>query len=139
MTYALAQPLQAALYQRLSSDPVLLALTGGHVYDQLPTGPVPSLYLTLGPEVARDRSDKTGRGSEHDLTLSIVAAATGFSAAKTAAAAASDALLGEPLMLARGRVVGLSFLRAQARPRGQGETRQIDLTFRARVEDDPDA
>ncbi len=136
MTYALSQPLQAAVYQRLASDPALGALLGPAVYDQLPPGPVPPLYLALGPEVARDRSDATGQGSEHDLTVSVVVNGAGFSAAKTAAAAASDALLGAPLTLARGRVVAFRFLRAQARARGQGDTRQIDLIFRARVEDD---
>ncbi len=136
MTYALSQPLQAAIYQRLSGSAPVQAVLGPHVYDQLPPGPVPPLYLALGPEVARDRSDATGQGSEHDLLVSVVTAGTGYGAAKTAAAAASDALLRAPLSLARGRVVAFRFLRAQARPRGQGDARQIDLIFRARVEDD---
>ena len=136
MTYALSQGLQAAIYQRLTSYPPLRALVGPDVYDQVPPGLLPTLYVALGPEVVRDRSDATGRGSEHDVAVSVVTDGAGFSAAKAAAAAVSDALLGPTLALTRGRLVWLRFLRAQAARKGNGETRQIDLTFRARVEDD---
>lgn len=136
MTYALSRPLQAAIYARLASDPTLGALVGSHVYDQLPPGALPPLFVALGPEAARDRSDQTGRGTEHDLTVSVVAEAAGFSAAKEAAGAVSDALLGADLALSRGRLVNLRFLRAQARRREAGEGREITLIFRARVEDD---
>ena len=46
----------------------------------------------------------------------------------------SDALVGVDLALARGRLVGLWFLRAQAQRLGQGAVRRIDLRFKARVE-----
>ena len=138
MTYAIAQPLQAAIFQRLTSDEALTALVGPHIYDQVPPGLLPTLYVALGPEAARDRSDQTGRGTEHDVIVSVVTDGAGFSAAKAAAAAVSDALLGPMPPLARGRLVSLRFLRAQAARKGNGETRQIDLTFRARVEDDAD-
>ena len=46
----------------------------------------------------------------------------------------SDALVGVNLALARGRLVGLWFLRAQAQRLGQGAVRRIDLRFKARVE-----
>ncbi len=136
MTYAIAQPLQAAIFQRLTSHAALTALVGPHVYDQVPPGLLPALYVALGPEQARDRSDQTGRGTEHDVIVSVVTDGAGFSAAKAAAAAVSDALLGRMPPLAQGRLVSLRFLRAQASRKGNGETRQIDLTFRARVEDD---
>ena len=136
MTYALARPLQAAIYRRLAEDPALAALVGSHVYDQLPPGVLPPLYVALGAEVTRDRSDQTGQGTEHDLAVSVVAEAAGFSSAKEAAAAVSDALQGADLPLSRGRLLWLRFLRAQARRRDKGEARQIDLVFRARVEDD---
>ena len=136
MTYALAQPLQAAIYARLTSDEALGSLVGPHVYDQVPPGLLPTLYVALGPEQARDRSDQTGRGTEHDVVVSVVTDGAGFSAAKAAAAAVSDALLDVDLTLTRGRLVSLRFLRAQAARKGAGDTRQIDLTFRARVEDD---
>lgn len=136
MTYALSLPLQAAVYRRLAADPALQALVGAHVYDQLPPGAMPPLYVALGPEVSRDRSDQTARGSEHDLAVMVVAEAAGFASAKEAAAAVSDALSGAELALPRGRLLWLRFLRAQARRRDKGEARQIDLVFRARVEDD---
>lgn len=137
MTYALALPLQAAVFQRLAAFPALTALVGTHVYDQIPPGPMPPLFVALGPETSRDRSDKTGRGGEHDLAVAVVAEAAGFATAKQAAAAVSDALIDASLALARGRLVSLRFLRAQARRTEGGEGREITLVFRARVEDDP--
>ncbi len=136
MTYALAQSLQAAIFQRLISDETLRALVGDHVYDQVPPGVLPTLYVALGPEVARDRSDQTGQGAEHDAAVSVVTDGAGFSTAKAVAAVLSDVLLGTELTMSRGRVVSLRFLRASAARKGAGETRQIDLIFRVRVEDD---
>ena len=135
MSYALSAPLQAAVYVRLASDAALSALVGGAVYDALPPGPAPALYVVLGPETVKDASDQTGRGAQHDFTVSVVTDASGFDTAKTAAGAASDALLGTPLALSRGHMVGLTFVRAKA-GRVSGGSRRIDLTFRARVEDD---
>lgn len=51
------------------------------------------------------------------------------------AVAISDALIDAQLVLGRGRLVGLRFVKAQARRRDEGRVRRIDLTFRARVED----
>lgn len=136
MTYALAHGLQAAIFQRLTSDDTLRALVGEHIYDQVPPGVLPTLYVALGPEVARDRSDQTGQGAEHDAAVSVVTDGAGFSAAKAVAAAVSDALLGTDLRLSRGHAVFIRFLRASATRKGAGETRQIDLIFRIRVEDD---
>lgn len=139
MTYALAGALQAALHGRLSADPALTALVGPHVHDALPPGPVPPLYVALGPETVRDRSDGTGRGADHDFSIVVATEAHGFARAKAAASAVCDALLRAPLTLSRGRVVALHFLRAQARRAGPaGERREIALVFRARVEDAPD-
>lgn len=135
MTYALAPALQAAVFARLAAHAPLAALVGPHVYDSLPPGTVPPLYVALGPEVARDRSDATDRGAEHDLAVAVVSEAQGFAQAKAAAAAVCDALLDADLALGRGRLVLLRFLRAQA-ARPSGGARRIDLTFRARVEDD---
>ncbi|WP_306133116.1 DUF3168 domain-containing protein [Roseivivax marinus] len=138
MSYATSAALQAALYTALSSDPATLSATGGHVYDALPDGTVPDLYLILGSERARDASDMTGRGAWHDVTVAVVSDAAGFRSAKEAAGAASDALDGADLPLTRGRLVSLRFARARARRQSDG-SRRIDLTFRARVEDNPQA
>lgn len=135
MSYALAGALQAAVFARVSGDAVVARLVGDAVYDAAPPGVLPSLYVTLGPEVVRDRSDKTGTGAEHEFTVSVLSDAAGFAAAKAVAGAVSDALADASMTLSRGRLVGLWFLRAKAARVGSGERRRIDLTFRARVED----
>ena len=134
MTYAAAAALQEAVFAHLAADPGVTALLGGAIHDALPAGPLPPLYLSLGPEVARDRSDATAQGAEHEITLSVVADAAGFHLAKTAAAAVCDALLDPDLVLARGRLVGMHFIRATAKRDSRGR-RRIDLTFRARLDD----
>lgn len=133
MSYALAAALQAAVYQRLVADDALAALVGGAIYDALPPGILPGLYVALGPEQARDRSDGSGHGAEHLFTVSVVSGAAGFASGKAVAAAVSDALVDAALVLARGRLVALDFVAARAAR--AGEERQIDMTFRARVED----
>ncbi|MCX7299285.1 MAG: DUF3168 domain-containing protein [Rhodobacterales bacterium] len=135
MSYGVAAALQAAVYQRLTGDVALTGLVGTAVYDALPTGALPSLYVALGPEVVRDRSDKTGSGAEHEFTVAVVTDTAGFASAKAVAGAVSDALVDAPLVLSRGVLVALNFYRAQAVRVGSGAVRQIALTFRARVED----
>lgn len=135
MSYGIAAALQTAVYQALLADPALGALVGTAIYDALPTGTLPALYVTLGPERVRDKSDQTGHGAEHEFAVSVVTDSAGFAAAKDAAAAISDVLVGAPLVLGRGTLVALNFHRAVAARVGSGGTRQIDLMFRARVDD----
>ncbi|MBV2361327.1 DUF3168 domain-containing protein [Thalassococcus sp. CAU 1522] len=134
MSYALSAALQAAIYQHLANDAALQALVGSNVFDAMPEGSVPALYVLLGQESVRDASDVSGRGSWHDLGVSVVTASAGFQTAKDAAAAICDALIDAPLALTRGRLVGMAFRRARA-VRASGGVRRIDLTFRARVDD----
>ena len=136
MSYAVAAPLQEALYTRLAGDPAVQALAGDAVYDAVPPGTPPGTFVVVGPEEVQDRSDATGAGAEHRLRISVVSAASGFQRAKELAGAVSDALLASPVPeLRRGRVVGLWFQRAEAaRVRTTG-ARRIDLFFRVRVED----
>lgn len=135
MSYGVAAALQAAVYQRLAADDALGALVSGAIYDAAPPGAAVGTYVSLGPEDARDASDQVGRGAFHEFVVSVVTDAAGFQTAKAVAAAVSDALVGAPLALARGRLVGLWFLRARARRVEEADVRRIDLTFRARVED----
>lgn len=130
MSYAGAAALQAAVYQALTVFP---GLAGVAIHDAVPPG-VTGTFVLIGPEEARDQSDKSGAGAEHQLVISVISDATGFLALKTVAAAISDALIGVPLVLTRGQLVSLYFLRASARRISEGETRRIDLTFRARVQ-----
>lgn len=135
MSYASGAALQAAVFQRLAADAALAALVGTAVYDAVPPGTVTGTYVSLGPEDVRDASDATGGGAAHDFTISVVTDASGFLQAKAVAVAVSDALTGAPLVLARGHLVGLWFLKARARRVQTGEMRRIDLSFRARIED----
>ena len=136
MSYGVALPLQAAVYQRLTGDAALTALVGTDIYDAMPAGLLPPLYVAIGAETVRDRSDKTGAGAEHEFAVSVVTDTAGFATAKAAAGAVSDALVDATLTLSRGRLVSLNFWRATAARVGTGDQRQIDLFFRARVEDD---
>lgn len=136
MSYAIGSALQAAVYAHLQADAALEALVGDAIYDAAPAGTPGGLYVTLGLEDVRDRSDGSGAGAAHDLVVSVVTDAAGFHAAKDAAAAVSDALVDAALTLARGRLVSMNFLRARARRIEAGAMREIELRFRARVEDD---
>jgi hypothetical protein len=132
MSYGMAQALQAAIFQRLTADS---GLAGIPVIDALPRGQGGGTFIVIGPEDVIDQSDKTARGAEHRFSVSIISDAAGFLAAKAVAVVVSDSLIGAPLVLARGRLSGLWFLKAVARRLEDGKARRIDLTFRARVEE----
>ena len=131
MSYASAAALQSAIFQRLTG---FAALAGVSIVDALPPATGTGTFVLLGPELAADKSDKTGNGAEHLITISVISDATGFLPAKTVAGKVSEALVGAQMTLTTGRLVYLGFVRATARRLKEGETRRIDLTFRARVE-----
>jgi hypothetical protein len=136
MSYALSGVLQAAIYQKLVNDPALQAQVGTAIYDAVPTGLLPATYVTLGPENAVARADRSGAATRHDFVISVHTEAKGFQAIKDVAGAISDALVDSPLPLSRGSLSTLEFLRAKARRTTNGQMRQVDLWFRARLEDD---
>ena len=136
MSAAASGALQAAVFARLSADAALGAIVGGAIHDAVPPGPVPGLFVSLGEETIRDRSDMTGRGAEHRFVVSVISDAAGFAEAKAAADAVSDALAEADLTLARGRLVYLHFASARARRTARGRMRRIDLTFVARTADE---
>lgn len=136
MSYGVAAALQAAVYAQLTNDTALGAIVGTDIFDALPSGTLPSLYVALGPEVVKDQSDKTGAGALHELSVSVITDVAGFAQAKSAAAAVSDALVDANLALTRGQLVSLNFYKATAARVGTGDTRQINLVFRARVADE---
>lgn len=135
MSYAMSAALQTAVYETLMLDPALDQLVGPDIYDAFPTGVLPALYVALGPERVKDRSDKTGAGAAHEFTISVITDTAGFASAKQTAAAVCDALLGADFVLARGHVTALNFLRAKAARIGTGNGRRIDLTFMALLHD----
>ncbi len=136
MSYALSGPLQAAVFDALSADAALGALVGSAIYDAVPSGALPSLYVQLGGEDVKDASDQSGAGAQHRFTVSVITTVPGFSGAKAAAGAVSDVLHDADLAMSRGRLVSLRFERARARRIDAAGARQIDLRFFARVEDD---
>lgn len=136
MSYAISGALQAAVFAALSADTGLSTLVGGGIYDAVPSGSVPDLYVLLGAETVREASDGSGVGAVHNFTVSVITTNPGFTSAKDAAGAVSDVLQDAELTLSRGTLVSLRFERAVARRIDSATARQIDLRFRARVQDD---
>lgn len=136
MSYGVSAALQEAVYQALTVDATLATYVGTDIYDAIPEGTLPSLYVTLGPEKVTDRSDGTGSGATHELTVSVITDLAGFSAAKAAAGAVSDALVGQSLALGRGTLIAMNFYKATASRVDGGTGRQIDIVFKALIEDD---
>lgn len=137
MSYGATAALQAAVYQALREDTALAAFVGDAIYDAMPVAAPSGTYVSLGPEEVRDAGDMTGAGSQHDFVVSVLSGAdeaNGFGAVKAAAAAVSDALERGGIVLERGRLAGLWFLRAKARRAENGAGRRVDLTFRARID-----
>jgi hypothetical protein len=136
MSYGVSAALQTAVYQHLSDDIGMTNLVGTAIYDAMPAGSLPPLYVVLGSENVRDASDKTAGGALHEFTVTVVTESAGFASAKVVAAAVSDALVDADLALDRGTLVSLNFHKAKAARIGTGDVRQINLIFRARVADD---
>lgn len=135
MSYQYSAALQAAVYDQLANDAGLAGLVGGAIYDAMPSGTVPALYVALGPEKVRDRSDISGRLAEHEFVVSVVTTAAGFASAKEAAGAVSGLIHDAQLSLTHGILISVAFQKATATREGDGSERRIDLTFRARVAD----
>lgn len=136
MSYGVSAALQSAIYDALYTDAALSGLVGSAIYDAIPAGTLPSLYVSLGAETVKTAHDTTGSGAVHTISVEVVTDVPGFAAAKAAAGAISDVLHEADLTLNRGRLVYLKFYSATAsRPRGS-TGRTINLKFRARIEDD---
>ena len=138
MSYAMSDALQRGIYDVLSTDPGLAAISGLRVFDAaLPAAPgaADELHVTIGEERVRDASTKTSTGARHEFVVAVHVFGEGFTAAKQAAGAVCDALLGATPVLSRGVITNLQFLGAQARRGRAGEPRQIAVRFRAFIED----
>ena len=131
MSYGAAAAFQAAIYGVLSGA---AGLAGAAIVDALPPGSGSGSFVLIGSEEAVDASDKSGGGAEHRFVVSVISDATGFLAAKTLAAAVSEALVDATPAMSIGRIVAIRFVKAVARRLEDGDVRRIDLTFRARVE-----
>lgn len=136
MSYGASAAFQAAIYQQLTGDPTITSLLGDAIFDAVPAGAVPPLYISLGAEDVSASGTKTDTAARHRFNVSVISESAGFLEAKTVAGAVSDALHDATPALSRGRVVRLQFLKAAARRVGTGNKRRIDLRFEALVEDD---
>lgn len=134
MSYLAAEALQKAVFSALVADVALHDLVGGHVFDTGPAGAAPALYVQLGPEAVRARSDASGDVARHDVVVSVVSNADAFAGAKAAAARVSEVLYNADLTLERGRLVQIAFRRATAKRVRGAAGRQIELTFRALID-----
>ena len=131
MSYQAAAAFQSAIYARLTG---FAGLGGVSIVDAIPAGTVPGTFVLIGPEQVLDQSDTSGSGAEHRFEIAVISDASGFLTAKQVAGAVSAALVGAALTLTTGHLVSIQFLRAAARRLEAGDTRRIDMTFRARIE-----
>lgn len=137
MSYAMSAALQEAVFAALTGNAALMALVAG-VYDAPPdSGGTPPVgtYITLGDDVARDRSSGSHKGSTLDFEVNIHSDFAGFSVAKAVAGHVVDTLAWADLLLSRGRLVNLKFLKSRTRRGAAPETRRIALVFRAILDD----
>lgn len=137
MSFSGAGALQEAAYQALTGSVELGALVEGRVFDAAPHGDGPEsasrIYVLLGDERARPWGAQGLMGAEHELEIAVVCPEESFAAAKAAAAAVSDAMLGPMPALSRGRIATSVFAGARTRRTRDGG-RRIELRFRYRVE-----
>ncbi|MEM9780862.1 MAG: DUF3168 domain-containing protein [Pseudomonadota bacterium] len=140
MTYALAWPLQQAMFAQISTDPAVMAVADGRIFDAPPPLPEDAsaepAYAVIGDESVQDWSSADGAGAAHTLGVSVFASERSFAEAKRLAGAISDAVIRTSPVLSRGRVVVASFLSARTRREERDRLRRIDLRFRVLVEDD---
>ncbi|MEM9046926.1 MAG: DUF3168 domain-containing protein [Pseudomonadota bacterium] len=138
MTYALAWPLQEAVFQLLSSDATLGALVSG-IYDAAPQQVADAapdgLYVTIGDEIAEDWRTARDTGALHTLVVSVHAPRRGFADAKQAAGLISDLLVGAQPAMSRGRIVQVRFIDARTARAENDALRRVDMRFRVTLED----
>ncbi|MEM7295559.1 MAG: DUF3168 domain-containing protein [Pseudomonadota bacterium] len=135
MSYVGAGALQTAVFQTLLADTDLGAIVGSDIYDVLPSGTLPSIYVTIGDEEVKDASYSTGSAARVSLLVSVVSDTGGYANAKAAATAISNALVGVSLTLTEGYLVGLWFQKSSARRTDDPDVRRLDLTFDALVQE----
>lgn len=134
MSYMHSASLQKALYSALTSSSELNGLISGHVFDAMPSGTLPDLFVSLGAETVQDISDKTAMASLHDVTISVITTYSGFLEAKIVASAIGKVLLSHGIELDQAHLTYLNFQRANARRDTDSQTRRIDMVFRARID-----
>ena len=135
MSYRFSTALQTAVFEALRNDASVTDLVGDAIFDAEPGGTLPSIYITLGSEQVRARSDKLVASALHEFVISVITDAPGFASAKAVGVAISEVLVDAELSLDRGTLVSLRFYKARSVRIGNGKKRRIDLTFRAQISD----
>jgi len=135
MSYGTSADLQTALFGALSGDANLSAAVDGQIFDSVPSGKTPPLFVAIGEERVVDRSDIAAHAADFLVTISVVGDNRGFLPVKQVAGQVSDILLASQLTMQRGCVAFLSLDRARAYRSGTERRRRVDLRFRVRVDD----
>lgn len=135
MSYQYSLALQGAIYDRLLGFEPLKKLIGTAIYDRLPGGVPPDVFVLIGDEQVLDRSDKSAHASRHDVTVSVLGDGQGFSTVKEVAAQVSTALDNAALHLNAGALRQIQFQSAKTRRDGGRAARRIDLIFRAYIDE----
>ena len=139
MTYAMSWPLQQALFRLFCENAICAEYFGHRIYDAPPPllgeAAPDGIYLTFGDEEVDDWSTGSDSGAVHLIQLTVNAPRRGFSEAKQAAAAVSDAILDGELVPTRGTVVNARFIDAKTKRAENDALRQITLRFRITMED----
>lgn len=134
MSFLYSSVLQTAIYSTLSADASLAVFVGTHIYDAVPNGELVSNYVLLGEEKVQNRGDYTGQASRHDITISVVSSANGFSDAKLIASEIREILDENSLSLSVGNMRRIQFRSARARRNSGAIERRIDLVFRVLID-----
>ncbi|WP_422373314.1 DUF3168 domain-containing protein [Hoeflea sp.] len=126
-----ANALQQAVYERLSGDPAVLAITGvGRVFDRRITRAEPP-YLVLGEMVSSDYSTGDGPGTEHRLEIEAWTGQNGRREAVELADAVRSALHEADLALDGATLINLRHERTVSRRAPKSALHVARLRFRA--------
>jgi hypothetical protein len=134
MSLVHSQALQVEIYSTLSANTALGTLVGTHIYDAVPNGELASNYVLLGEGKVTNRGDYTGKAGRHDITISVVSNANGFSDAKLIASEICDILDENPMTLSVGNLRRIQFRSARVRRNTGATERRIDVVFRALID-----
>jgi hypothetical protein len=130
MTTDSALAVQAALYERLSADAALGAITGAaSVRDHVPPG-TPFPYVVIGDMGSRPLDTQGGRGCEIAAELHAFSRAEGLAETKRILAALQDALHGADFAISGHRLVLCLCTGTEARLGEDGVTRHGVARFR---------
>lgn len=126
--------LRKAIRAHLLADaPLVAALGGEKVFDEAPRGADPP-YALFAETQMRDWSTGQSRGAEQFLTLAVVSAHRGLSAALAVAQQLVELLDEAPLTLEGHALVDLRFVSLETKRDQTGRFARVTLRFRATTE-----